>query len=282
LIPEVEGYVSIPGAITFHVPGAFVAWRYLRMDFEFLHPADAPARFGVPLCPELPSHGGIYVLPEGAPTPTPSSPLTGTSPPPPSDLDTWPAGTCYAGHFADAWEMPAGLQGQISGLSPGQVATITVYMLPPDPGENYAIGEAPPADASWIYPPEVTPLAEPPGVAPDWPLTATLTARNGPWGLVDPSLAGGKYLVIAQSPGQVVEPPAYEVVVFAGKVPGLPGGVDFVFEPALSGSSPATPSPAPAIALTPQGKRSRICWLTHLLPGSFRDPDTCTGRPGSG
>jgi hypothetical protein len=84
-------------------------------------------------------------------------------------------------------------------------------------------------DSSWVYPPEVASLAELPEIAPDWPLTATLVVGNGPWGLVDPSLVGGKYLVVADAHGQTARPPAYEVVVFSGKAPGFPGGVDFAF-----------------------------------------------------
>jgi hypothetical protein len=54
---------------------------------------------------------------------------------------------------------------------------------------------------------------------------------NGPWGLVDSSLVGGKYLVVASADGQAAGPPAYEVVIFAGKALGFPGGVDFAFGP---------------------------------------------------
>ena len=77
----------------------------------------------------------------------------------------------------------------------------------------------------------MTGLEESPEIAADWPLSATLRAGNGLWGLVDPSLVGGKYLVVASAPGLTVDPPAYEVVIFAGKAPGFPSGVDFAFGP---------------------------------------------------
>lgn len=231
LIPEAEGYVSIHGTTTFQVPEAGIIWHYTHLNFEFLHPEDAATRLGVPLCPELPAYGGTFVLPEGTPTPTPLPlPLVPPLPTPPSPK-AWPPGTCYAGHFGNGRALPAGLQGQISGLPTGQVATITLYALPPAPDENYLVGCAPPRDRSWTYPPEVTSLAEQPVIAPDWPLTATLTVSNGPWGLVDPSLAGGKYLVMAQSPGQAAEPPACEVVIFGGRMVGMADGVDFAFRP---------------------------------------------------
>jgi len=99
------------------------------------------------------------------------------------------------------------------------------------PGERYGQGEPPPADGSWTYPPEVSQLAEPLDRTHDWPLIAALRVGNGHWGLVDPSLVGNKYLVVADALGLTVQPPAYEVVVFAGKALGLPGGVDFVFGP---------------------------------------------------
>jgi hypothetical protein len=258
LIPEAEAYVSTRGRFTFWVPGAPIAWRYRRLDFEFLRPTDATARLGVPLCPTLPAAGGVYVLPEGAPTPTPS-------PPPPGAAlssakpEAWSSGTCYAGHLGEAEILPSGLLGDISGLTPGQAATVNLYALPPEPGENYAMNEPPPPDGTWHYPPEVTPLADRPAISPDWPLTATLTLRNGVWGLVDPSLAGGKYLVVAQAAGLVAEPAAYEVVIFAGKVPGLPGHVDFTF-------ATTTSSPTPSIGLSPED------WLRQLYAKGPPEP----------
>jgi hypothetical protein len=264
LVPQAPGYVHTPRSILFAVPEAGVAWRYLDMDFEFLHPGDAPARLGAPICPERPAGGGVYVLPEGTPTPTPAPLPPGASPLPPSSPEKWPPGTCYAGYFYDRKITPAGLRGQVGGLPAGQVATVSLYALTPEPGENYAMNEPPPPDGTWHYPPEVTPLADPPAISPDWPLTATLTLRNGVWGLVDPSLAGGKYLVVAQANGLVAEPPAYQVVIFTGKVPGLPAGVDFTF-------ATTTPSPTPSIGISPED------WLRQLhakgppeLAGSLR------------
>jgi hypothetical protein len=142
-----------------------------------------------------------------------------------------PAGPCYANHLADVRLVPAGLQGHISGLPEGQTASLFLYALPPVPGEQYGQGEPPPADSSWTYPPEVSQLAEPPDIAPGWTPAATLLVGNGPWGLIDPSLVGSKYLVVADALGLTVQPPAYEVVIFAGKAPGFPGGVDFAFAP---------------------------------------------------
>ena len=219
LVPEAEGYVHVPRSITFQVPEKGIIWRYQALDFRFYHPADAVALLGLPLCPEH-SFAAVPVtaVPPGTPSPT-------TQPEPAL------SGPCYANHLADAWLVPAGLQGRISGLADGQTATLSLYVLPPLSGEQYGQGEPPADESSGTYPPEVSALAERPDIAPDWPLSATLRVGNGPWGLVDPSLVGHKYLVVAEAAGQTVAPPAYEVVVFAGKAPGLPGGVDFVFGP---------------------------------------------------
>lgn len=226
LVPEAEGYVHIPHSIVFQVLEESTVWRYTDLSFEFLHPADAVARLGLPLCPE-PSSPVVPVTAVTEDTPSPA-------PAPESMRPTLPAqspGMCYANHLADVRLVPAGLQGSISGLSDGQMATITLYALPPGPGESYGQGEPPSPDSSWVYPPEVASLAEVPEIAPDWLLTAMLVVGNGPWGLVDPSLMGGKYLVVADAHGQTVWPPAYEVVVFSGKAPGFPSGVDFAFAP---------------------------------------------------
>ncbi len=254
LTPEAKDYVNIPESIVFQVPEDGIVWRYTHLDFEFLHPNDALASFGVPLCPEPPVHGGVYVVPHGTPSPTPSHSaqpvLVGTP--------SWPSGTCYAGHFYDS-ELPlVGLQGQVVGLSTGKSATITLYVLPPLPGENYVVGPAPPDDGSWIYPSDVTDLAGPPAIAPEWSLTATLTLSNGHWGLVDPSLAGHKYLVVANATSDEAWPPAYEVVVFGGKMPGFPSSVDFSFRSEATGAPPPTGAPTAApmptsTAATPQG-----------------------------
>jgi hypothetical protein len=218
LVPEAEDYVHVPRSITFQVPEKSIVWRYQALDFRFYHPAEAVALLGLPLCPD-PSSPIVPVtaVPQGTPSPT-------TQPKPTL------SGPCYANHLADVRLVPAGLQGRISGLPEGQMATLSLHALPSVRGERYSQGE-PPADGSWTYPPEVSSLAAPPEIAPEWPLTDTLRVGNGPWGLVDPSLVGHKYLVVAHADGQAVDPPAYEVVVFAGKAPGFPGGIDFAFTP---------------------------------------------------
>jgi hypothetical protein len=248
LVPQARGYVHTPRSILLAVPEAGVAWRYLDMDFEFLHPGDASARLGAPICPERPPGGGVYVLPEGIPTPTPAPAHPGTSPPPRSSPEKWPPGTCYAGHFYDRKITPAGLRGQVSGLPAGQVATITLYALPPVAGEVYGTGAPPSLDRSWSHPPQITAWMVPPAIARDWPVTASLRVRTGSWGLVDPGLASRKYLVVTQAAAQTARPPAYEVVVFGGKMPGIPGGVDFAFEP-YRGPIPTAQAPSgPGVA----------------------------------
>jgi hypothetical protein len=219
LVSEAEGYTHVPHSIVFQILEERVMWRYTNLDFEFLHPADAVARLGLPLCPEPASPVvPVTAVPEGTPglTSQPESP---------------PAGLCYANHLADVHLVPAGLQGRISGLPDGQMAIVTLYALPPVPEEQYGRGEPPPSDSNWTYLPELSQLAAPPSIAPDWPLVAALRVGNGPWGLVDPSLLGKKYLVVANAPGQTANPPAYEVVIFAGKAPGFPSGIDFAFGP---------------------------------------------------
>jgi hypothetical protein len=229
LLPETKGYVSLSGTRTFQIVDAGGTWYYRHVDFELLRPRDAPARVGVPLCDKPPAHGGVFVLPAGTPTPTPTftpvitSSITISTP-------TWPPGTCYAGHFFAYDIGSVGLRGVVSGLPPGQVATIRLYVLPPTPGENYAIGPAP-RDQSWFYPDALTQVTTPPTIMSEWPLTATLAVNNGPWGLLDPTLVGRKYLVTAQMPRQAANPPGYKVVVFAGKVLAPTGGVDFIFSP---------------------------------------------------
>jgi len=252
LIPEAKDYVHIPHSIVFQVPEEGVAWRYTRLDFEFLHPKDALARFGLPLCDELAPHVPVTAVPEG--TPDPGDVHGAVQPGPPAST----AGMCYANHLADTWLVPAGLQGQISGLPAGGMATVTLFALPPVAGEGYGQGEPPSPGSSYVYPPEVASLAEVPEIAPGWLLTATLVTGNGTWGLVDPALAGGRYLVVAQADGQAVTPPAYEVVIFSGKAPGFPGGVDFAFgpEPQASPAEQAqaarqAPSDPPAPRTTP-------------------------------
>jgi hypothetical protein len=217
LVPRAQGYVHVPHSIVFQILDERIVWRYTNLDFEFLHPADAVARLGLPLCPE-PSSPVVPVtaVSEGTPSPTPGPKSTAS-------------GLCYANHLADVRLVPAGLHGRISDLPDGQVATISLHALPPLPGEQYGQGEPPPPDSS--YPPEVSQLAAPADIVPDWPLVATLRVGNGPWGLVDPSLVGRKYLVVASAPGRTAQPPAYEVVIFGGRALGFPDGVDFSFGP---------------------------------------------------
>ncbi len=224
LVPDAQGYVHIPHSVVFQILEESVIWRYPNLDFEFLHPADAVARLGLPLCPESSSPAvPVTAVPEGTPGSTPRP-------------ESMPSGLCYANHLADVRLVPAGLQGRISGLPNGQMAAVSLYALPTVPGEQYGQGEPLPADGSWTYPPEVSQLASPPDIAPDWPLIATLRLGNGPWGLVDPSLVGNRYLVVASAPVQTVDPLAYEVVIFAGKAPGFPGGIDFAFGPEPQGT----------------------------------------------
>ncbi|MGD9405711.1 MAG: serpin family protein [Anaerolineae bacterium] len=237
LTPEADGYIHVPRSITFQVPEKGIFWRYQALDFRFYHPADAVALLGLPLCPDTSSPiVPVTTVPEETPSPAPGPVLV-------------PAGPCYANHLADALLVPAGLQGRIGGLPDGQTATISLYALPPLPGEQYGQGEPPSTDGSGTYPPEVARLDEYPEIAPEWPLTATLRVGNGPWGLLDPSLVGHKYLVVTRADGQAVDPPAYEVVVFAGKAPGFPGGIDFAFTPGKAELAPVARS-APADSAT--------------------------------
>jgi serpin B len=248
LVPEAEGYVHVPRSITFQVPEKSIVWRYQALDFRFYHPADAVALLGLPLCPDYSSPAiPVTPVPPGTPGPTPQ---------PESTPSGGPDGPCYANYLADVRLVPAGLQGRISGLPEGQMATISIYALPPVPGEQYAQGEPPPADGSWTYPPEVSQLAALPNIAPDWPLTGTLRVGNGAWGLVDRSLVGHKYLVVAHEAGQAADPPAYEVVVFAGKAPGFPGGVDFAF-------TPGDIEPAPVARADPAASTTELAELVE-------------------
>lgn len=219
LAPEAGDYVHFPQNIVFQVPEEGIAWRYTALDFEFLHPAEAVARLGLPLCSGA-SSSVVAVTPVTDGT---QSPADQAEPAPSSD------GLCYANHLTEVRLVPSGLRGRITGLREGQMATVALYALPTVPGESYGQGEPPAPDSGWIYPPEVTSLAASPQILPDWPLTASLVVANGPWGLVDPLLVGGKVLVVVDTPGQTVRPAGYEVVIYSGKAPGFPGGVDFAF-----------------------------------------------------
>ncbi len=227
LFPEAEGYVSRLGTITFQTMTGGGTWSYRHLDFELMRPEDALARVGVPLCSQPPAQGGVYVVPEGPPTPTPTfapsaSTVTASAPP-------WPPGTCYAGQYTSIQDWSVGIYGVVSGLPPGQVANIYLYVLPPVPDENYSITSAPPLDGSWHYPDALTALATMPNIGLEEPLTMTLTVSNGLWGVMDPGLASRKYLVMAQASGLAANPPAYQVVVFGGKVITPVSGVDFNF-----------------------------------------------------
>lgn len=224
LVPEAQDYVHIPQSIMFQVPEEGIVWRYTALDFDFLHPEDAVGRLGLPLCPDLSS-------PVIAVTPVPdgTDPAPQPEPEPPGPAAPSSDGLCYANHLATVRLVPAGFWGRISGLVEGQKATITLYALPAVPGESSGQGEPPAPESSWTYPPEVTSLAASREIQPDWPLIVTLTVGSGPWGLADPSLAGGKLLVVADAQGGPVQPAAYEVVIYSGKAPGFPGGVDFAF-----------------------------------------------------
>lgn len=241
LIPEADGYVSIPKSWVLVVPEAGAAWRYTVVDFKFLRPADAPAHLGIPLCVERPQWGGYYVIPPGTPSPTP----TFAPPLPPGTLyptPVWPAGTCYAGHFYSLAVPSSGLLGRVRGLGAGETAKITIYALPPSPGEYYALGPAFPPDSGIHYATGQGALATLPTVAPNAVLTATMTVGNGPWGLIDPNLSGHKYLVIAQGLGQTLSPASYETVLLAGKDIGLSFDLDF----ALGNAGSVFPLPSEA------------------------------------
>lgn len=241
LVSETQGYVGVPGSLTFQVPDG-ITWLYVYIggqygvaQWEFLHPADAPARFGAPLCAQPSPYGGLYVAPPAPPTATPTfAPRL-----PPGTLYPTPPyspGTCYAGHFTNvdlsgqfAQSDQYGMHGHITGLV-GKNATVKIYKLPPVPGETYDRPIAPPPGYTPNYPPEVKKLSSPPSISPSSPLTATLTISNGTWGLIDPWLAGAKYIVTAESPGQMADPPGYEVVVFDGMWSSFVDKVDFAFK----------------------------------------------------
>lgn len=275
LSAEAEGYVSIPNSLVFILPEEGVGWRYTNLNFKFLHPADAPARLGIPLCAEPPPHGGEYVIPPAPPSPTPtfSAPLpAGTLYPTPA----WPPGTCYAGHFW-SWALPSsGLLGRVSGLAPGQMARITIYVLPPAPGENYSSGPPPPPDGSWHYAWAQGPLFAFPTAAPASVLTATMTIGNGSWGLIDPNLRGHKYLVIAEDSGQTLTPAGYEIVLFGGKDVGLSRGLDFTvgtrIPPALL-SPVLSPTPFPVRRCASNGLRSNRPSRQQVFISLY--PDIC-------
>lgn len=228
--PSSEGYVNVPGVWYFQVPEDGIHWRYRNLDFEFVRPDEAVARFGIPFCDERPEHGGIIHMPPGTSTPTPTFPPPGATRPP-ATPPPYPPGSCYAGQFDYLGRAFTGIQGRVSGLDEDAIATITIQELPPVSGEGYAFAGPPPADGSWKYPPDTQPLEaadlkelEPSG------LVADIGAHNGEWGLIDPSLRDSRYLVTATGEGHQAKPPGYIVVVFGGRAMGLPRYVDFDFE----------------------------------------------------
>jgi hypothetical protein len=226
LVPQAVDYVAIRKALVLVLPDKSVGFRYTDLNFEFLHPADAPSRLGVPLCASRPPSGGDYIIPPGTPSPTPTfapPPAPGTLYPTPA----WPAGTCYAGHFVPIAVPPAGLLGQVQGLGPGQTATITIYALSPAPQERYGVGPPPPPNGSWQLASGQGPLAVVPTLAPGSVLSATMTVGNGPWGLIDPDLRGYKYVIRATTAGDILWPKSYEIVLLTGKALGLASDVDF-------------------------------------------------------
>lgn len=227
LVPEAAGYVSRFGTTTFDVVSGGGSWFYRHVDFELMRPQDALARVGVPLCSTPPPQGGEYVVPEGPPTATPTFALNTTAVT--ASASAWPQGTCYAGQYNSMGDLSAGISGHVSGLPSGQVTSIFVYALPPVPDENYAISTGPPLDGSWHYPEVLSQMATVPTIDPDATLTLTLTVNNGPWGVIDNGLIGQKYLVMAQAPGRAANPPAYQAVVFGGKILSPVTGVDFDF-----------------------------------------------------
>jgi hypothetical protein len=123
----------------------------------------------------------------------------------------------------------AGITGVVSGLPSGQAANIFVYALPPVPGENYSVASSPPDNGGWHYPDALIRMATVPPIGPQEPLSLTLTVSNGPWGVIANDLISQKYLVLAQALGLEASPPAYQAVVFGGKIIRPTGGVDFDF-----------------------------------------------------
>ena len=228
LVAESEGYVSRFGTTTFEmIPGAG-AWIFRHLDFELMRPENAVARVGVPLCATPPPNGGVYAVPEGPPTATPTfTPRTITVTA--SALD-WPPGTCYAGQYNSMEDLTAGIYGVVNGLPPKQSANILIYLLPPVPGENYSISTAPLLDGSWHYPEGLTQMATAPTLGHGEVLTLTLAVSNGQWGVIDNGLIGRKYLVMGQAAGRTAHPPAYQVVIFGGKIIMPAGKVNFDFD----------------------------------------------------
>ena len=159
----------------------------------------------------------------GEPKEASSSPAA-TASPPPLGPDA-PFNVCFGEHTGIGWLVPRGIKGTVSGLAERAAATVQVRRLSDVEGDCYyrAGPEARLSDCT--YPEEVIPLDDLGGLDPGKTLV-WLTAKNGRWGLVDPSLGGGRYLVTVEH-GYVAEPAAYVVVVYGGKVPHVAMGVDF-------------------------------------------------------
>lgn len=251
LTAEADGYISLKGGIIFQIPEQEAVWQRIDLDFEMVRPEHAPNLVEVPLCAETVEGGGTYRLPKGTATPTPSV-FGGESP-------GWPPGTCYAGHLRSRYFVhDPGMMGQSTGLSPGEKANLFVYILPPKPGENYS--HAVPPRNGFIDPPALTPLSIKPTINPEWPRLATVTVTNGNWGIIG-HLGGGRKLVFVHAPGWIVEPPAYEVVTFASKLPVLTSGIDFTFQP----GGPATPTPSLDIVARDATASAKV--FAEITPG---------------
>ena len=135
LVPDAPGYVQGPHSIVLQILDERIVWRYTELDFDFLHPADAVAGLGLPLCP-APSSPVIPV------TPVHDGTRSATSRP-----GSTASGRCYANHLADVRLEPAGLRGRMSGLPDGQIAAVAICALPPSPNELYGQGEPPSPDS---------------------------------------------------------------------------------------------------------------------------------------
>ncbi|HSJ58383.1 MAG TPA: hypothetical protein VLC95_14465, partial [Anaerolineae bacterium] len=135
-------------------------------------------------------------------------------------------------------ELPlSGLRGEVTGLAPGQVATVTVRFWPPDDGEPFP---PVPAGAAGDEAVAVAALDSLPPGAGEWVAVAHVPARDGRWGRIDFEMAGARYLVTAQAAGQAAMPAAYSVTLFDAPVHGVAEGVDWRFAPA-GAAAPAVP-----------------------------------------
>jgi hypothetical protein len=148
-------------------------------------------------------------------------------------------------------ELPlSGLRGEVTGLAPGQVATVTVRFWPPDDGEPFP----PPTletDAAGDEAVAVVALDSLPPGAGEWVAVAQVPARDGSWGRIDFEMAGARYLVTAQAAGQAAMPAAYSVTLFDTPIHGAADGVDWHFAPA-GAAAPAAPHSAATATESPR------------------------------